>query len=50
MQRRSVRDKSAGEPAIDSMKSAFMPYKQRIVIIYDVLKLGFAKAGKQLED
>jgi hypothetical protein len=26
------------------MKSAFMPYKQRIALIYDVLKPGFAKA------
>jgi len=30
--------------AINSMKSAFIPYKQRIRIIYDVLKPGYAKA------
>jgi adenosine deaminase len=29
---------------INAMKSAFMPYKQRIAIIYDVLKPGFLKA------
>ncbi|MCI0706087.1 MAG: adenosine deaminase [Ignavibacteriae bacterium] len=34
--------------AINSMKSAFIPYKQRIKIIYDVLKPGYAKAKKQL--
>ncbi|HTY10295.1 MAG TPA: adenosine deaminase [Bacteroidota bacterium] len=28
---------------INAMKSAFIPYKQRIAIIYDVLKPGFAK-------
>ena len=26
------------------MKSAFVPYKQRIAIIYNVLKPGYAKA------
>jgi adenosine deaminase len=34
---------------INAMKSAFIPYKKRIKIIYDVLKPGFAKARKQLE-
>ncbi|MBN1397057.1 MAG: adenosine deaminase [Bacteroidetes bacterium] len=29
---------------INAMKSAFMPYKQRIAVIYDILKPGFAKA------
>jgi adenosine deaminase len=29
---------------INAMKSAFTPYKQRIALIYDVLKPGFAKA------
>jgi adenosine deaminase len=32
---------------INAMKSAFMPYKQRIAIIYDVLKPGFAKAKEK---
>jgi adenosine deaminase len=32
---------------INAMKSAFIPYKQRIAIIYDVLKPGFAKAKKR---
>jgi len=31
---------------INVMKSAFMLYKQRIAIIYDTLKPGFAKARK----
>ena len=34
---------------INAMKSAFIPYKKRIRIIYDVLKPGFAKARKKLE-
>ncbi|MGB2868128.1 MAG: adenosine deaminase [Bacteroidota bacterium] len=34
---------------INAMKSAFIPYKQRIAIIYDVLKPGFAKARASLE-
>ena len=34
---------------INAMKSAFMPYKQRIAIIYDVLKPGFAKAKRKLK-
>jgi len=34
---------------INAMKSAFMPYKQRIAIIYDVLKPGFAEAKKKLK-
>jgi adenosine deaminase len=34
---------------INAMKSAFMPYKQRIAIIYDVLKPGFAKAKQELK-
>ena len=33
--------------AINSMKSAFIPYKQRIRFIYDVLKPAYAKARKQ---
>ncbi len=33
---------------INAMKSAFIPYKQRIAIIYDVLKPGYAKAKKLL--
>ena len=32
---------------INAMKSAFLPYKQRIAVIYDVLKPGFAKAKKR---
>jgi adenosine deaminase len=32
---------------INAMKSAFLPYKQRIALIYDVLKPGFAKARKK---
>lgn len=32
---------------INGMKSAFLPYKQRIKTIYDVLKPGFAKARKK---
>jgi adenosine deaminase len=31
---------------INAMKSAFIPYKKRIGIIYDVLKPGFARARK----
>ncbi len=34
---------------INAMKSAFLPYKQRIAIIYDVLKPGYAKANKRLK-
>jgi adenosine deaminase len=34
---------------INAMKSAFLPYKQRIAIIYDVLKPGYAKAKKSLK-
>jgi adenosine deaminase len=33
---------------INAMKSAFVPYKQRIAIIYDVIKPGFAKAKKKI--
>ena len=33
---------------INAMKSAFLPYKQRIAVIYDILKPGFAKAKKSL--
>lgn len=33
---------------INAMKSAFIPYKQRIKIIYDVLKPGYTKARKSL--
>lgn len=35
--------------AINAMKSAFLPYKQRIAIIYDVLKPGYEKAKKNLK-
>jgi adenosine deaminase len=34
---------------INAMKSAFLPYKQRIAMIYDVLKPGYAKAKKSLK-
>ena len=34
---------------INAMKSAFIPYKQRIAIIYDVLKPGYAKAKTALK-
>ena len=30
--------------AINAMKSAFLPYKRRIQLIYDVIKPGYAKA------
>jgi adenosine deaminase len=33
---------------INAMKSAFMPYKQRIALIYDILKPRFAKAKEKL--
>jgi adenosine deaminase len=33
---------------INAMKSAFMPYKRRIPIIYDKIKPGFAAAREQL--
>ncbi len=33
---------------INAMKSAFIPYKDRIKIIYDILKPGYAKAKGQL--
>lgn len=32
---------------INAMKSAFLPYKKRIALIYDVIKPGFAKARKK---
>ncbi|MBF8249273.1 MAG: add [Bacteroidetes bacterium] len=32
---------------INAMKSAFIPYKQRIAIIYDILKPGYAKAKEK---
>ena len=32
---------------INAMKSAFMPYKERIAFIYDVLKPKFAKAKEK---
>jgi adenosine deaminase len=35
--------------SINAMKSAFIPYKQRIAIIYDVLKPGYAKARNVLK-
>ena len=31
---------------INAMKSAFIPYKQRIALIYDVIKPGYAAAQK----
>lgn len=34
--------------AINSMKSAFIPYNRRIKIIYDVIKPGYAKARQTL--
>lgn len=34
---------------INAMKSAFLPYKQRIAIIYDTLKPGFAKMRNTLQ-
>ena len=33
---------------INAMKSAFIPYKQRIAIIYNILKPGYVKAKKAL--
>ena len=33
---------------INAMKSAFLPYKKRIALIYDIIKPGFAKAGAKL--
>lgn len=33
---------------INAMKSAFMPYKERIAIIYDILKPGYARARETL--
>ncbi len=33
---------------INAMKSAFIPYKQRIALIYDILKPGFQKAKAKL--
>ncbi|MBI3586465.1 MAG: adenosine deaminase [Ignavibacteriales bacterium] len=32
---------------INAMKSAFLPYKKRMVLIYDVIKLGYAKTREQ---
>ena len=29
---------------INAMKSAFMPYKRRVALIYDVIKSGYARA------
>lgn len=34
---------------INAMKSAFIPYKDRIKLIYEVLKPGYAKARKHLQ-
>ncbi|HLF20569.1 MAG TPA: adenosine deaminase, partial [Bacteroidota bacterium] len=34
---------------INAMKSAFIPYKQRIAVIYDILKPGFARAKEKLK-
>jgi adenosine deaminase len=33
---------------INAMKSAFLPHKQRISLIYDVIKPGFARARQQI--
>ena len=33
---------------INAMKSAFMPYKQRVALIYDVLKPGYASVSRNL--
>jgi adenosine deaminase len=33
---------------INSMKSAFIPYKERIKYIYDVIKPGYDKVRRQL--
>jgi len=33
---------------INAMKSAFLPYKKRIAIIYDTIKPGYAEARKRL--
>lgn len=35
---------------INAMKSAFMPYKRRIALIYDVIKPGFVTAREQLKN
>jgi len=34
---------------INAMKSAFIPYNRRILLIYDVIKPGYAKARKKLK-
>jgi adenosine deaminase len=34
--------------AINSMKSSFLPYKERIAVIYDVLKPGYARLREEL--
>lgn len=34
---------------INAMKSAFLPYKERIAYIYDILKPGYEKARKKLK-
>lgn len=33
---------------LNAMKSAFLPYKERLAFIYDVLKPGYARAQKEL--
>ncbi len=35
---------------INAMKSAFLPYKERIAIIYDILKPGYAKVKEMLKE
>jgi adenosine deaminase len=35
--------------SINAMKSAFIPYKKRIDLIYNVIKPGFKKAKRKLE-
>jgi adenosine deaminase len=35
---------------INAMKSAFLPYKRRIAIIYDVIKPGFVAARATLKN
>jgi adenosine deaminase len=34
--------------AINSMKSSFLPYNQRLAMIYDVLKPGYARLREEL--
>ena len=34
---------------LNAMKSAFLPYRDRIEIIYDIIKPGYARAAARLE-